>query len=230
MKNETLKKWAFKKVEASYKECVKRAKNRENIKEYYPTKEKLLDAWFIKERFTKKELKELCSKSYEQIIKADTKKVIESYNKTLEQTKSKIEKICLANIPNFIAVSVEWYNSKTWGANPQAEVRTGYNYHVSRKVGGCGYDKESTATAECFNKDLGILKIALISLYKKENSKKYLGSGYGASIDLWGVSFSSGVGFNCHESIITNSGYYKVIARNSGKMFNTYNFENVKRG
>ena len=29
---------------------------------------------------------------------------------------------------------------------------------------------------------------------------------------------------------ITNSGYYKVTARNSGKMFNTYNFENVKRG
>jgi len=225
MKNETLKKWAFKKVEASYKECVKRAKNRDNITEYYPNKEKLLDAWFIKERFTKKELKELCSKSYEQIIKEDTKKVIEKYKKTLEQTKSKIEKICLANIPAFISVSVEWFKSATWGANPQAEVRTGENYHISRKVGGCGYDKESTATAECFNKDLGILKIALISLYKKEHSKKYLGSGYGATIDLWGVSFSDGVGFNCHESIITNSGYYKVTARQSGKMFNTYYFE-----
>ena len=230
MKNETLKKWAFKKVEASYKECVKRAKNRDDIKEYYPTKDKLLDAWFIKEHFTKKELKELCSKSYEQIIKANTKKVMEEYKKTLELTKSKIEKICLANIPNFIAVSVEWFNSRTWGANPQAEVRTGENYHVSRKVGGCGYDKESTATAECFNRDLGILKIALISLYKKEHSKKYLGSGYGATIGLWGVSFSSGVGFNCHESIITNSNYYKVTARNSGKMFNTYNFEKVKKG
>lgn len=230
MKNETLKKWAFKKVEASYKECVKRAVNYDNITEHYPTKEKLLYAWFIKERFTKKELKELCSKSYEQIIKADTAKVIEDYKKTLEQTKSKIEKICLANIPNFISVSVEWFNSRTWGANPQAEVRTGENYHISRKVSGCGYDKESTATAQCFNEDLGILKIALISLYKKEHSKKYLGSGYGAIIDLWGVSFSSGVGFNCHESIITNSGYYKVTARNSGKMFNSYNFENVKRG
>ena len=122
MKNETLKKWAFKKVNASYKECVKRAKDQKSTREYYPTKEKLLDAWFIKERFTKKELKELCSKSYEQIIKADTAKVIEGYKKTLEQTKSKIEKICLANIPNFISVSVEWYKSKTWGANPQAEV------------------------------------------------------------------------------------------------------------
>ena len=224
MKNETLKKWAFKKVNASYKECVKRAKDQKNTREYYPTKEKLLDAWFIKERFTKKELKELCSKSYEQIIKADTAKVIEGYKKTLEQTKSKIEKICLANIPNFISVSVEWYKSKTWGANPQAEVRTGENYNISRKVGGCGYDKESTATAECFNKDLGILKIALISLYKKEHSKKYLGSGYGATIDLWGVSFSGGVGFNCHRSIIECSGLYKLTAQNSGKMFNTYNF------
>ena len=225
MKNETLKKWAFKKVTNSYKECVKRAKEQESTKEYYPTKEKLLDAWFIKERFTKKELKELCLKSYEQIIKANTEKVIESYKKTLEQTKNKIEKICISNIPAFISVSVEWFKSATWGANPQAEVKTGENYNVSRKVGGCGYDKESTATAECFNKDLGILKIALISLYKKEHSKKYLGSGYGARIDLWGVSFSRGVGFNCHESIITNSGFYKVTARKSEKMFNTYYFE-----
>lgn len=230
MKNETLKKWAFKKVNASFKECVKRSKNCESTKEFYKTKEKLLDAWFIKERFTKKELKELSSKSYDQILKANTEKVIESYKKTMEQTKSKIEKICIANIPNFISISVEWYKSKTWGANPQAELRTGENYHVSKKVGGCGFDKESTATAECFNDDFGILKIALISLYKKEHSKKYLGSGYGATIDLWGVSFSSGVGFNCHESIITNSGFYKVTARNSGKMFNTYNFEKIKRG
>lgn len=230
MTNETLKKWAFKKVTASYKECVKRAEKRENITEYYPTKEKLLDAWFIKSRFTKKELKELSSKSYEQILKADTQKVIENYKKTLEQTKSKIEKICISNIPNFISVSVEWYRSTTWGANPQAEVRTGENYHVSRKVGGCGYDKESTATAECFNNDLGILKVALISLYKKEHSKKYLGSGYGATIDLWGIYFSGGVGFNCHEALITNSGYYNVTARISGKMFTTYNFEKIKRG
>ena len=230
MKNETLKKWAFKKVNASFKDCVNRAKNCESIKEIYSTKEKLLDAWFIKDRITKKELKELSNKSYEQIIKANTEKVIESYKKTLVQTKSKIEKICIANIPNFISVSVEWYKSRTWGANPQAEVRTGENYYISRKVGGCGYDKESTATADCFNRDLGLLKIALISLYKKDHSKKYLGSGCGATIDLWGVSFSSGVGFNCHESIITNSGYYKVTARNSGKTFNAYNFEKNQKG
>ena len=228
MKNETLKKWAFKKVTASYKECVKRAKERDNITEYYPTKDKLLEAWFIKERFSNNELKELCSKSYEQIIKADTEKVIKNYKKTLEQTKKKIEKICIANIPNFISISVEWFKSRTWGANPQAEVRTGENYHISRKVGGCGYDKESTATAECFNKDLGILKIGLISLYKKEHSKKYLGSGYGATIDLWGVSYSGGVGFSSHRSIIECSGLYKLIAHNSGKMFNVYNFNRSK--
>ena len=225
MKNETLKNWAFKKVNESLKTCIKRAKTQENTKEFYPTKEKLLDAWFIKERFTKKELKELSNKTYEHIIKANTNKVIEEYRESAEKTKKQIEKICVANIPAFISVSVEWFKSATWGANPQAEVRTGENYNVSRKVGGCGYDKESTATAECFNKDLGILKTALISLYKKEHSKKYLGSGYGANIDLFGVSFSGGVGFNCHESIITNSGFYRVTARQSGKMFNTYYFE-----
>ena len=228
MKNETLKKWAFKKVNESLKTCIKRAQQQENLKEFYPNEEKLLDAWFIKERFTKKELKELSTKKYEQIIKANQDKVIAEYKERAEKTKKQIEKICIANIPNFINVSVEWFSSRTWGANPQAEVRTGEFYNVSRKVGGCGYDKESTATAECFNKDLGILKTALVSLYKKEHSKKYLGSGYGATIDLWGVSFSSGVGFNCHESIITNSGFFKVISRNSGSHYNCYNFGRVK--
>lgn len=225
MKNETLKKWAFKKVDESLKTCIKRVKERDNLREFYPTKEKLLDAWFIKEEFTKKQIKVLSEGNYNFIVTAYNDKIIENYKKTAEATKNKIEKICLANIPAFISVSVEWYKSATWGANPQAEVRTGENYHISRRVGGCGYDKESTATAQCFNEDLGILKIALISLYKKEHSKNYLGSGYGATIDLWGVSFSSGVGFNCHESIITNSGLYKVTARQSGKMFNTYYFE-----
>lgn len=225
MNNKTLKNWAFKKVNESLKNAVERVKQDKDFKEFYPNKEKLLDAWFIKEEFSKKQIKEFSEKDYNFIVDAYNNKVIENYKKTSEATKRKIEKICIANIPDFISVSVEWYKSATCGANPQAEVRTGENYNVSRKVGGCGYDKESTATAECFNRDLGILKIALVSLYKNEHSKKYLGSGYGARIDLWGVSFSGGVDFNCHESIITNSGYYKVTERTSGKMFNTYYFE-----
>ena len=225
MKNDTLKKWAFKKVNESLKKAVERVKNDGDFKEFYPYKEKLLDAWFIKKEFSKKQIKEFSEKDYKFIVAAYNNKVIENYKKTAEATKRKIEKICIVNIPAFISVVVEWYKSATWGANPQAEVRTGENYNVSRKVGGCGYDKESTATAECFNNDLGVLKVALVSLYKKEHSKKYLGSGYGANIDLFGVSFSGGVGFNCHESIITNSGFYRVTARTSGKMFNTYYFE-----
>lgn len=224
MKNETLKKFAFKKVNESLKKCIERAKDNKTTREYYPTKEKLLDAWFIKDRFTKKEIKELSSKSYEQIIKIDTKRVIDEYKATAEKTKKQIEKICISNVPDFINVSVEWFKSRTWGANPQAEVRTGENYFISRKIVGCGYDKESTATAECFNRDLSILKVALISLYRCEHSKKYLGSGYGAKIDLWGVSFSGGVGFGCHRSIIEGSNLYRLTASNSGKMFNTYNF------
>lgn len=225
MNNKTLKNWAFKKVNESLKKAVERVKNDGDFKEFYSNKEKLLDAWFIKKEFSKRQIKEFSEKDYKFIVDAYNNKVIENYKKTAEATKRKIEKICIANIPAFISVVVEWYKSATWGANPQAKVITGENYNVSRKVGGCGYDKESTATAECFNNDLGILKIALVSLYKKEHSKKYLGSGYGATIDLFGVSFSGGVGFNCHESIITNSGFYRVTARTGGKMFNTYYFE-----
>lgn len=224
MKNENLKKFAFKKVNESLKKCIEIAKDNKTTREFYPTKEKLLDAWYLKDRFTKKELKELSTKSYEQIIKIDAKRVIEEYKATAEKTKKEIEKICFSNVPDFINVSVEWFKSRTWGANPQAEVRTGENYEISSKIGGCGYDKESIATAECFNRDLSILKVALISLYRCEHSKKYLGSCYGAKIDLWGVSFNGGVGFNCHRSIIEGSNLYRLTASNSGKMFSSYNF------
>jgi hypothetical protein len=152
------------------------------------------------------------------------------YIKDWEKATKGILDALAVELPTNIRIDVSWKKSQTWGANPTAEVWTDEYLGLSRSVGGCGYDKESTATAQCFNDDLGILKIALISLYKKEHSKKYLGSGYGATIYLWGVSFSAGVGFSCHRSIIENSGLYKLTAQNSGKMFNTYNFEKVKRG
>ena len=60
-----------------------------------------------------------------------------------------------------IHVSVDWKKSRTWGHNPTAEVwflydggeRGGGNaYAKSSSIGGCGYDKRSTAVSEALSK------------------------------------------------------------------------------
>ena len=60
-----------------------------------------------------------------------------------------------------IHVSVDWKKSRTWGHNPTAEVWLLYEgdvwgggtaYAKSRSVGGCGYDKRSTAVSEALAK------------------------------------------------------------------------------
>ena len=87
-----------------------------------------------------------------------------------------------------INVSVEWKKSRMWGNNPQAEATVCYTDHScntfkSSSIGGCGYDKESTAIAEALNQSNSFLK----SLYtvKEKNADKNnrdlfgYGSGYG---------------------------------------------------
>lgn len=60
-----------------------------------------------------------------------------------------------------IHISVDWKKSRTWGSNPTAEVWFLYDggehgggnaYAKSASIGGCGYDKRSTAVSEALSK------------------------------------------------------------------------------
>lgn len=125
-----------------------------------------------------------------------------------------------------ISINVEWKKNQTWGSNPTAEAQfkgqNNYNRYSSGSIGGCGYDKESTAIAKALNQDLSFLK--LLYMYKeninfegKQNRDIFgYGSGYGILPSLEG-----GVGVSCYPTIFQTLGY-KWAQVGNGKMYNAY--------
>jgi hypothetical protein len=110
-----------------------------------------------------------------------------------------------------------------WGYNPSVEVRTNAG-RTTGSASGCGYDKESAAIADAFNKNPAIMKIlfTLAENALQENSAAAwskdigYGSGYGAM-----PYFEGGVGSSCYWSILEKAGFHK-IADNGGKYYNYY--------
>ena len=169
-------------------------------------------------------------------------KIAEKYIKQLDKKKEKILKKLqtvaeVDTIPKRIDINVNWKKSATWGANPTAESWTNYGYFESSSIGGCGYDKESTATAEVFNQDKSILKLLYIEFekYLKKNKTmlKHKGNINGREFCEYGCScyylpeFDGGVGFNSHRWILEKLGY-KCIAESHPRMADTYHFERCK--
>ena len=110
------------------------------------------------------------------------------------------------NFKGELIITLEWKKSYMWGSNPRAYTNYGFN---GESIGGCGYCKTSTATAQALNSHLPILKL----LYKKEEerlNKKPLKDrrdfiGYGSGYYSLPI-FEGGVGVSSHEYIIKNLG------------------------
>jgi len=119
-----------------------------------------------------------------------------------------------------------------WGSNPNAECWYSFtnnegNYHsgyvTSGSIGGCGYDKQSTAVANCLNqineilKPLYDLKNNQLEPTEKNNHEIFgYGSGYGILPTIEG-----GVGVSCYNAIFNKIGFeFKCTA--SGKNFDVY--------
>ena len=123
-----------------------------------------------------------------------------------------------------ITVSVEWKKSRMWGSNPTADARVcdkdyGHNYS-SGSVGGCGYDKCSTAVANAVNQSNSFLKAMYLvkeqNVSKKNHELFGYGSGYGILPRLEG-----GVGVSCYPRIFETIGFtFNTTA--SGKSFDVY--------
>jgi hypothetical protein len=108
-----------------------------------------------------------------------------------------------------LILTVEWKKSRMWRSNPR--VSTNYGFTGS-SIGGCGYDKLSTATAEALNNDKRVLK--LLYLAKNEALKTETGNqndinrkvlGYGSGYSVV-PHFEGGVGVSCHQHIIERLG------------------------
>jgi hypothetical protein len=180
---------------------------------------------------TEKGIKEALSrnnKNYKGNIKA---KLIKFF--TRENVKTLTEKIqqlkSVEEAPDFsihLTVSLDWTPSRMWRSNPRAYTNFGFK---GDSVGGCGYDKRSTALAEGLNSHLPLLKLMYKKkdeelpifnanpdkLYKDVNGKEHYGRhqhnintelfGYGAGYNIL-PRFEGGVGYESHKGIIESLG------------------------
>ena len=134
-------------------------------------------------------------------------------------TKGVIEALS-AELPEQIRIDVNWKKNHTWGANPNAEVWTSEYLGESGSVGGCGYDKESTAIARPFNRSKQMAKIAIIAKYldtkykdvdwKEKYEKGIYTYSNGVLFSIFhdnGIYWEGGVGASSFMNCIKTAGY-----------------------
>lgn len=167
--------------------------------------------------------------------------ILKRYNKqnetNLQKNIKELENVFNSGDLQSVKIIVEWSKSKTWGANPTAEMWVSFKntkgdndsiYIKSRSVTGCGYDKLSTAVAEVLNQSNEVLK----ALYKEADRAKNkkltnreifgYGSGYGVLPQI-----ESGVGVSCYTSIFKKIGFnFEQTA--SGKAFDCFTITKIK--
>lgn len=155
---------------------------------------------------------------------------IKKQSKTLAKEIEHVKEVFNSNDLNSITVSIEWKKNRTWGSNPTAEAKIYYSdfnccYFESGSIGGCGYDKGSTAFAQALNQSKGFLKLMYaLKDANIETSNHDLfgyGSGYGILPRLEG-----GVGVSCYPSIFEKLGF-KMRTVASGKSYDAYLIEKI---
>lgn len=120
-----------------------------------------------------------------------------SYLKSLNE---KYEKKATQGNVSSLTIKISWKRSKQWGMNPHASILwtddSGSHFIEDfTTAGGCGYDKESTVIAQCFN------HVCSGMLYRKRNSKKAIPYGILMNKDFGIPRFEGGVGANCYYDI-----------------------------
>ena len=104
---------------------------------------------------------------------------------------------------NPLVITINFYRSSTWGYCPKGFDNYG---NKTDSITGCGYDKESAASAQLLNQNLSILK----RLCEKKNESAALSNrdllGYGSGSGIL-PRFEGGVGIDCHVRILENVGY-----------------------
>ncbi len=151
-----------------------------------------------------------------------TNYIINKIGREQEVELNKIDSAYLAeDFNSSLVITLEWKKSAMWGSNPKAHTNFGFE---GSSIGGCGYCKTSTATAQALNSHLPLLKMLYLRKNKelgnlkefyteqngfKGNSQQHINAevlGYGSG---YGVipHFEGGVGVNCHERIVEKLGF-----------------------
>lgn len=133
------------------------------------------------------------------------KRLTAHYDKQLNAQLVKLSNVSNApsKMPNDLVLTINFYKNNTWGYCPRGNDNYG---HSTDSITGCGYCKESTATAQLLNQNASILKrlYALKDSQVEKSNREALG--YGAGYGIL-PSFEGGVGVNCHVRILENLGY-----------------------
>ncbi len=147
-------------------------------------------------------------------------------NKQLAKDLQHLTDISNAGELREVQISVEWKKNRTWGSNPTAEAQISgkncYNRYSSGSIGGCGYDKESTAVANALNQSNAFLKL----LYTFKENQEFEGKtnqdifGYGSGYGIL-PRLEGGVGVSCYPRIFEKIGF-KWSQVGNGKMYNAY--------
>jgi len=129
-----------------------------------------------------------------------------------------------------LTINVEWKKSSMWRSNPTAEAYVnGVGFVSSGSIGGCGYDKCSTAVAKVLNQVPQFRKLMFELKDKPKNYKRKshevfgYGSGYGVL-----PAFEGGVGVSCYDRIFKAIGY-KFETISSGKSFDVYRVSKITK-
>lgn len=199
-----------------------------------------LDTWYYNDLLPKGKKKNTMSletlKAY--LIERKQKAIY----KEIEREVNKVTTVFNSGTLIDVKINIEWKKSRMWGNNPSAECWYSYNdvdgqYHsgyvVSGSIGGCGYDKQSTAVANCLNQINQVLKlmyakkdkaIKVASINQNDVNRSIFGYGSGYGIL---PSIEGGVGVSCYYSIFENIGY-KFCTVASGKTFDSYSITKIK--
>lgn len=158
-----------------------------------------------------------------------------------------LEDLAAALPRNCIEIEVVWKRSAMWGHNPSWNARAwyegkdgqwkydslnqGYANAKGGPIGGCGYCKRSTATAQALNSllmpYLFRLNPKLFARERNDNGTTKSGMPYGFSTGCYGAQkklwtlynpgFDGGVGVNCHLAVIQYLGGQVISERTCDK-------------
>ncbi|MFN8275458.1 MAG: hypothetical protein U0X58_11350 [Flavobacteriaceae bacterium] len=126
-----------------------------------------------------------------------------------------------------IIITVEYKKSKKWGSNPTAETYVnGIGFLTSGSIGGCGYDKQSTAVAMVLNQIPQFMQSMYALKSKNVRIRNHelfgFGSGYGILPE-----FEGGVGVSCYDKIFNAIGYlFSTVTY--GKSFTVFSVKKIE--
>jgi hypothetical protein len=144
-----------------------------------------------------------------------TKNIVNKVNKEYEAVQIRRLNAIFAENKEIVSITIgtDWKRGSYGAQQCKARARVLYkDYSVeeyeSSRTGGCGYDKESTATGEALTQINALrqelCKAANEAVKAGKSYRDYIGYGSGYSVVPY---FEGGVGFSCHQHIMEKLGY-----------------------